>query len=224
MSYDDDADMLPEQITDDFICLDEQSRDRYFQGYLAGTLSEAQRQEFEDHIRVCFKCREELDDEQHRHFNRIVRHLKAYRQYEDAAGVFFAEPLPITMISDYGQRDLLPYYKETPFPDRLAASSGASSAVQFPVTVEYAQGQLIGQFWNRAGQLVFRLKKSALGQEQGRCQLIYTSGSDPPEVHTFDIREGQDQRLGPFEDFIASDTLHDVSTALQRFQVILKKE
>lgn len=205
MSYD-DLDQLPENLTDDFICLDEAIRARYFDKYMCGTLSAPQRQEFEEHVRICFKCQEDVG-----YFRWVTRALTAC-----------AEPLPVSAIYDYQHFDLKPYYDEKPLSDRLAAAKDTSSRLTPPVTIEYLKGQVVGQFWKRPGGLFFRLKKSTIGPKRLVCTLIYTSEADPSDTRTFEFREGEEKRLGLFEEFVASDTIQAMLAAIKRFQLVLK--
>jgi len=204
-----DQENIPE-----FICVDPDVRTQYFDGYLDGTLSEADKQEFEDHLLFCFKCREDFE-----YWQWVIRKLQGISKF------FFQNyvdrPLPVYSVYDRNQLDLTPYYDEKPLMNRLAASSGRSDRLAFPVTVEYAEGQVAGQFWKRTGQLFYRLHKSTIGQETVACTLIYTSSTDPSDVRTFEFREGQEKRLGAFREFVPSDTIQGMLEAMKRFQLVM---
>ena len=55
------------------------------------------------------------------------------------------------------------------------------------------------------------------------CTLIYRSSSDPSESKTFEFREGQDKRLGPFSEFVPSNTIQGMLAAIKQFRVLLKR-
>ena len=80
--------------------------------------------------------------------------------------------LPITSIIDGIGIDLTDAYHR-PIVNQLAAASTSSERIFFPITVVYAEGQVIGQFLKRAGQLFFRLSESAINNEKSICTLVY---------------------------------------------------
>jgi hypothetical protein len=124
-------------------------------------------------------------------------------------------PLPLTSLLDGNLQDLSPDYHEAPLMDQLAAAQETTGTVSFPFTVEFANGQVIGQFLKRAGHLFFRLKKSS-----ATCTLIYTSS---PEHKTYVFQEGDDKRLGLFEEFVTTNTMQGMVAAIKRFHIFMKK-
>ena len=50
-----------EIMTEGFECVDPEVGEQYLHGYVAETLSEDQRQDFEDHLVFCHKCQEDLE-------------------------------------------------------------------------------------------------------------------------------------------------------------------
>ena len=114
--------------------------------------------------------------------------------------------------------------------ERLSASSASmekSGELIFPITVEYAGGQIIGDFWRRAGypgHLFYKLKKSTIEQETYTCTLVYTSGTDPSDVRTFELREGENKRIGDFREFVTSDTRQEMLNVMRQFRLLLKRK
>lgn len=271
----DDLESRAGQIGDEFICIDPEVREKHFERYQNSSLPEAERQEFEDHLRFCLKCQEDLGEQspcvdpelrdqylagyqQHSlsdperqefelhldfclkcqrdtGFSRqeddeyvewAVDRFQAAMPHQAAPSEFFFQQdaeksLPVSAIYDYHHLDLKPYYDEKPLSDRLAAAKDTPTRLAHPVTIEYLEGQVVGQFWKRPGGLFFRLKKGDIGQKRVVYTLIYTSATDPSETRTFEFQEGEEKRLGLFEDFVASDTIQAMIEAIKRFQLVL---
>ena len=93
----------------------------------------------------------------------------------------------------------------------------------FPITVTYADGQVIGQFQRRGNSLFYDLKKSTIHHETFPCALIYTSPSDPKDIRTFQLREGQCKRLGDIREFLPSKTMQGILEALKHFTLVIKR-
>ena len=74
-------------------------------------------------------------------------------------------PLPVTAILDGNAQDLIQDYYKLPLMEQLAASTETTAELTFPMTVEYAGGQVIGQFLKRVKLEAVRL--SRLGQVTG---------------------------------------------------------
>jgi hypothetical protein len=196
-----------ESLTEDFECVDPEVGEQYLYQYLAETLSEDQRQGFEDHLVFCHKCQEDLE-----YLRWAVQQLKTHWTPT-------IMPLPVTSLVDGNQQDLLHDYYEEPFMDQLAASQKTAEVVSFPITVKYAKGEVIGQFLKRGKQLFFRLKKSS-----NDCTLIYRSPSAPSESKTFEFCEGQDKRLGTFSEFVTSNTIQGMLAAIKQFHIFMKQK
>lgn len=267
----DDLESRAGQIGDEVICIDPEVREKHFERYQNGSLPEAERQEFEDHLRFCLKCQEDLGEqspcvdselrnqylagyqqnslsdperqefELHLDFCLNCQRATGFPRQDDDEYVEWAidkfqavapaefvfqqyaeKPLPVSAIYDYHHLDLKSYYDEKPLSDRLAAAKDTPTRLAPPVTIEYLEGQVVGQFWKRPGGLFFRLKKSTIGQKRVVCTLIYISESDPSDTRTFEFREGEEKRLGLFEDFVTSDTIQAMIDAIKRFQLVLK--
>lgn len=199
-----------ETIANDFVCVDSEVGEHYLYKYLAETLSDDQKQEFEDHLIFCRKCQEDIE-----YMRWTIQQLKAAWKpvLEDEDSL-----LRVTSIFDGNFQDLLHDYYEKPLTDQLAAAAKTSGELTFPITVEYMGGQVIGQFLKRAGQLFFRLKKSSY-----RCILMYKSPSVPSESKTFEFREGEDKRIGPFREFVHSNTIQGMLKAIKQFRLLLKR-
>lgn len=214
----------------DLECVDPEVRASHLYAYLAETLSAQARHIFDDHLFFCRKCQEDRN-----YLEWAIRQLQAYAVQNQASLdgereiSFFLEkhlgvPLPVTSIHDGNQRPLRDEYYEKPLLNQLAAAGGTSAELTFPFTVEYAGGQVVGEFLKRAGYLFFRMKKSAINQHKVGCTLIYTSPTDPPKILTFDLEEGDDRRLGLFQEFVSSNTIQGMLAAIKQFQVIVKKQ
>lgn len=204
---------LPEDLSDpdeEFLCPDPEVRERCLHGYLSHALSDRERREFEAHLGLCFKCREDVD-----YFRWTARQIRNVQRIS-------AEPaLSPEALYDFAGTDLLPYYNDRPLTEQLAAASGRVGRVGFPVTVEYLQGQVVGEFRKRAGYLFFHLKRSTVGAQQVACALVFSAERDPGGERAFELQEGDEKRLGPLRDFAASDTIQDITQALKRFRLVV---
>lgn len=176
----------------------------------------------QDHLELCAACAAEV-----LRIRLIEAEFDAFPT-EDPAGVLFREdaanPLPVTAVYDRMTSDLIHDYYAKPLMDRLAAATGKDSELTFPITVEYADGQIIGEFWKRAGYLFYRLKKSAHDQQQYLYTLVYTSPADPEDLRTFELREGENKRLGTFREFVAADTKQTMLQTMRQFRMFLKQK
>lgn len=197
-------------MTEAFECVDPEVGTEYLYNYLAESLSEDQRQDFEDHLVFCHKCQEDLE-----YLQWALQQLKAHWT---PTGTGALTPLPVTSLVDGNLQDLLHDYYEKPLGDQLAASTESTAELIFPITIEYANGQVIGQFLKRAGHLFFRLKKSST-----ECTLIYRSPSAPSESKTFTFREGEDKRLGVFSEFVTTNTIQGMLAAIKQFHIFIKQ-
>lgn len=142
-----------ENVTNEFVCVDPEVGEHYLYAYLAETLSETQKQEFEDHLIFCRKCQEDLE-----YMHWAVQQLKSYHTQiattgeecsqskspqdasfsQDNSEIFFQSyldvPLPVTSVTDGNAQNLIHDYHEKPLIDQLAASA--------ETTVEMRQFQL----------------------------------------------------------------------------------
>ena len=143
---------------------------------------------------------------------------------EDLWQKYSAEPLSVTAVYDRNTPDLIHNYYQKPLMERLAASTESSGELTFPITVEYADGQIIGEFWRRAGHLFYRLKKSTIGHDKFVGILIYTSPSHPEKNQTFEIQEEYNKRIGSFREFVKTDTKQEMLNVMRRFRLFLKRE
>jgi hypothetical protein len=214
----------PEPLDERF-CLDPQVGSQRLSDYLTETLSSDERAEFEHHLSYCLKCQEELV------YLSWVLHQVATRPrpgssaspLQDSSKNFtaqYGELLAVTSLYDWNQEDLTHAYYETPLVERLAASTDTSESLTFPVTVEYAGGLAIGQFWRRAGQLSYRLTKSP--PEHVSC-LLYFPITNPSDAQTFEVRPNVEQWLGEVRAFIAADTPAAIIHALKQFHLYCYK-
>jgi len=194
-------------IREEMECVDPEIGTQYLDRYIAETLSESQKQAFEDHLIFCLKCQEEIN-----YLRWALQQLKAHWTPT-------IMPLPVTSLVDGNLQDWLHDFYEEPFMDQLAASKETAGTVSFPITIEFANGQVIGQFLKRAGYLFFRLKKSS-----AECLLIYGSPSAPSASKTFEFREGEDKRLGAFREFVTTNTIQGMLAAIKRFHLLLKRK
>jgi len=194
-------------LTDDFECVDPQVGEHYLHGYVAESLSREACRDFENHVVFCHKCREDLD------------YLRwATQQLKDHWTPNGLTPLLITALHDDIGTNVLHHYDDAPLVEQLAAST-ETGAVRFPFTLTCAGGQVSGQFLKRAGHLFFRLTKSAAD-----CTLIYRSPQMPSESKMFTLAEGEDKRLGAFDEFVSENTTQGILEALKRFQLFMKSE
>jgi hypothetical protein len=195
-------------LTEDFECVDPEVGEQYLHGYVADSLSNEQRQDFDDHLVFCHKCQEDLE-----YLRWATQQVKTHWT---PTGEGALTPLPVTALVDGNLQDLLHDYYEKPLGEQLAAAAETTAELAFPITMEYANGEIIGQFLKRAGHLFFRLKKSS-----DTCTLVYTSIS---ESKTFVLREGDDKRLGRFNEFVTTNTIQGMVTAIKQFQLLLKRK
>ncbi len=201
-------------VTEDFECVDPQVGEHYLHGYVAESLSREACRDFENHVVFCHKCQEDL------------AYLRwATQQLKDHWTPDGLTPLVITALHDDIGTNLLHHYAEAPLVEQLAAST-ETGAVRFPFTLTCADGQVSGQFLKRAGHLFFRLQKSAVD-----CTLIYRSPLTASELKLttsaskmFTLAEGEDKRLGAFDEFVAENTTRGILEALKRFQLFMKSE
>ncbi len=198
-------------MTEEFECVDPEVGEQYLYNYLAETLSEDQRQGFEDHLVFCHKCQEDSE-----YLRWAVQQLKIHWTLTGKGAL---TPLPVTSLVDGNLQDWLHDLYEEPLTERLAAAQESTGTLKFPITIEFADGQVIGQFLKRAGHLFFRLKKSLNG-----CTLIYRSPSAPSESQAFEFCEGDDKRLGPFSEFVTTNTVQGMVAAIKQFQIFMQQK
>ncbi len=220
-----------ENIPLEFICTDPELREQYFDDYFEGVLQGSQKRKFEIHLRFCRKCQEDIE-----YMRWVSQKLKLYKppgevEEPPSQSDFFFQKygrrfLPITSITTLNSLNLTDYYHERPAEEELAASADTPDelALEFPITMEYANGNIIGEFRERAGLLFYRLTKSTVDRETFRCTLRYTPAVQPSEEQTYDLCEGEDKELGTLHDFIPADTIQGIVNALQQFQLRIKRE
>lgn len=194
-------------------CLDPEVGQRLIAS-LAEPQSEKERTEFEEHLSFCMKCRQELEDLQ-----RSLQQLAFLEHRERFFRTRQQYPLVVTSIFDPGAgRELIEYYHGEPFIHELAAAE-TSSEIHL-LEVQYADGNVIGQFWKRVGHLFYRLKDSTIDWTNSMCKLIHT-----PTQQTFEFHEkGQELLLGLYEDFVATDTVQGFLNAIKRFDCIVTRK
>lgn len=213
-----------QDMTEDFVCVDPEVGEAYIEAYLAKTLTHTQQQEFEDHLVFCLKCQRDL-----KYLQWVVRNLKEHHAQifttQSETGQLQDFPLPVIAVRDGKTQDLIHDYYEKPLQEQFAAAAGHPAELTFPITVEYAEGQVIGQFLKRAGHLFFRLKKNRPAQEEpGEYRLIYTSPHDPADTRVFTLQEGDDRCLGLFSEFVPSKTIQAMIAAIKQFQLAFKRQ
>lgn len=188
--------------------------------YATGVSTDQELSIIRDHLELCAKCSEEV--------LRIRLTEADLASESQSVPLFFREhlnePLPVTAVYDRNTPDLIHDYYQRPLLERLAASTGTASELTFPLTVEYADGQIVGEFWKRAGYLFYRLKKSALDQQHYLCTLVYSSSTDPTDVRTFELYEGEHKRIGDFRELVAADTKQAMLQTMQQFRMFLKQK
>lgn len=214
-------------MLEEFACIDPEVGSVYLDGYVMETLSEDQRQAFENHLVFCLPCQEGLA---YRRWlvDQLQQHPPANFTFSSPQAVFFFEtfldkPLPVTSISTPDIPELIDEYQGKAVVERFAASTEASGKLTFPITVKYVDGQVIGQFHKRAGQLFYELKKSTIGGETFPCALIYTPPSDSDDFKVFQLREGLNKRLGAFQEFVPSETIQGMLKVMKQFQLVVKE-
>ena len=213
-----------QNMIEDFVCVDPDVGEAYLEAYRAKTLTQTQQQEFEDHLVFCLKCQRDL-----KYLQWVVRHLKEHQTQifpPHSEPVQLPEtPLPVSAVSDGKAQDLMHDYYEKPLQEQFAASAEHPAELTFPITVEYAEGQVIGQFLKRTGYLFFRLKKNRRVQEgAGEYRLVYTSPHDPADTRIFTLQEGDDRCLGLFSEFVPSKTIQGMVAAIRQFQLAIKRQ
>lgn len=185
--------------------------------YATGVSTEQELSIIRDHLELCAGCAEEV---------LRIRLIEADIAPESQSALpFFREhlneALPVTAVYDRNTPDLIHDYYQRPLLERLAASSGTASELTFPLTVEYADGQIVGEFWKRAGQLFYCLKKSAIENQSYTCTLRYTSSTNPSDVRIYELHEGEHKRIGDFREFVSSDTRQEMLNVMRQFQLVL---
>lgn len=200
---------------DERFCLDPLVGEQRLSDYLTETLSSEQRAEFEHHLSYCLKCHEDLEYLTWI-FQQVTTRNSASTWEDLNSTTLYGEALEITSIYDWNQENLTHVYYDTPLMERLAASSDPAESLTFPITVEYADGRVIGQFWQRAGQLSYRLTKSPPDQV---FFLLYLPIVNPSKVKTFEVHLDVEQWLGDIREFIAADTPTAIVHALKQFHL-----
>ena len=228
--YDDEA------AHEAFTCVDPEVGSALLYGYVAHTLTEEDRQAFEDHLCLCLKCEEELEwlrDLLHTLKTDLPLSLQDTLRGLVQQGVVQAEdsefffrvythlPLPVSGIEDLNRTNLMPEYQGAPLVERLAASTEVSEGPAFPLTVSYLDGAVIGQFRRRAGQLFFRLHSETFAQQPVACLLQYPSPEEAGRFDSLMIRVGEEKRLGAFRAFAPSNTMQEMLTTLKHFELRL---
>ena len=173
-----------------------------------------------DHLEWCAGCAEEV---------LRIRLIEADMASESQSAPPFSrehlnKALPVTAVYDRNTPDLIHGYYQRPLMERLAASTGTASELTFPLTVEYADGQVIGEFWKRAGQLFYHLKKCTIQEQTYTCVLRYTSSMNPSDGRIYELHEGEHKRLGAFRDFVRSDTRQKMLNVIRQFQLLLSQK
>ncbi len=79
--------------------------------------------------------------------------------------------------------------------------------VVFPIIVEYADGQIIGEFWKRADLLSFKLRTSLIEQEE--FVLVYKSIPQGSVVKIFEIHDDEAIDIGEIQDFFTKTIPHE---------------
>lgn len=194
--------------TEEYVCVNPEIGED-LHDFLDHTLPEPRRKRFENHLVFCRKCQEDLA-----YLRWIMTNVKA----RELRNTFEDRGLTITAVFDGDRQHLHHLYQ--PLSERLAAAANElHDDIIFPYVVEYADGQVVGEFRRRTELLFFYLKKSPMP-----CQLIYTPGDAPAKSQTFEFHEGEEKRLGLFQDFVSSETIQGMLKGIQRFQVVLKQQ
>lgn len=186
--------------------------------YELGQLSEEEMELFEQHLFECEYCANEVFDD-----ITFVEVLKTTIQ-ENVMRTVPGTPLLVTSLYDRKNLNLSDDYFDRQKHERLAAAAGDVGKLAFPVTVEYADGKVVGQFRKRAGQLFFRLVNSTIKQKTYTCLLTFTPPSHPSEKKIFELHEGEDKALGDMNEFVISNTIQGFLETLKQFQLALKSE
>ena len=202
-------------LVNKLICVIPEIGDKNLSAYVAGDLSEDERQLFEEHLPFCRKCQEEL-----KHIHWILEQFKARKEIFADSDTDINTVLPVTLIHDWNDKNLTPYYHKKPTTEELAAATDSVLSVAFPITVEYENGQVVGEFWNRMEQLFFRLKQCP-GSRQ--YLLVFHGQHLPHRTQKFKL-QGEETWLGTFSDFVASETTQGIVQAIQQFQLIVNVE
>jgi len=223
-------------------CVDPTVGEHILHGYLAEALPNEQKQRFEDHLPLCLKCQEDLkyvrwvlqqlgssEGKTGTKVNKLQPVLAQSDETSQDLAAFFLEEyideaLPVTLVYNRDNPNLTHDYYGKPLMDKLAASTKASGELTFPITVEYAGGHVIGQFWKRVGHLFFRLVKSTAEPERFSYGLVYTSASDPSDTRVFELQVRGDKRIGGFREFVKSNTIQEMLKVMRQFKLFLKRK
>ncbi len=114
-------------------------------------------------------------------------------------------------------RDLTPYLASGYAPHTSQMAAAGSSRI-FPLTVEYADGEITGKLSTAGRQVFFELVQVSKNFQAG-ILLVGTIHHPVVMLKSWSILPGQKQRLGIMYDLFESVELPHITDALQRFHV-----
>lgn len=209
-------------LSEEFLCVDPEVGEQYFERYFAGSLSPDQSQTFERHLELCRNCQERLDSLGEEPYTQWIE--TALAQCPQTALLDAAEqPLPPTSILGPGGVEYIRQYYHPPAAATLAAA-GAEQRQQLHLTVTYANGQATGTFRRRGTQLYFALQIHQQASPPFTGALTYASPDNPEENRRFEARDGGEIRLGGLTEFCAEFTVQGLLEGIRQFHLTLRQD
>ena len=208
----DDGRMIDEQKTtdvssladDEYFCIDPEAGEDRLDGYVAETLTAAQRQAFEAHLPFCDKCRQELN-----YVQWALRRLAASTPSDNA--------LPIIELTDFFKENLLFEYDEAPLFGQMAAAGHPHKSLEFPLPVAYDNGtaRVRGEFWRRGTCLTYRLLEC---QPEQTYTLTYTV-RDSGAMNAVALRNNEEVLICAIEDLTDTNDPRQLLQAIKEMRL-----
>lgn len=194
---------------DEYLCVDSEVGEELFDGYMAETLFEEQRQAFEAHLPFCEKCQRELE------YARWALRRLADRPFSEI-------PLPTIELLDDFEHNLLLDYDDDPMFGRMAASGHAVKPLEFPLTMTYANGtiRVRGEFWRRGNFLTYRLREC---QPDQAYTLSYTL-PDSGVTQAVALRKDEEVVVCAIEDLVETNEPRQFLQAIKEMRLLVSEK
>lgn len=202
-------------LADDFVCIDRERGEKLIDGYFAKTLSAEEEQAFDMHRHLCLKCREDVE-----YMQWVLQALKSNTPFSEPSPEEI--PLKVTSVCDPQQNVTAFFHDPSLYHELAAEGAGQIHVQQFPLTLEFADGLVIGEFRNALGVLCFQPQTIAIDPERYACVLAYAPTSGEGRK-TWELSEREEIWLGNLHDFAPSlsPTPQQVFAALRHFHIVL---
>lgn len=151
-------------------------------------------------------------------YNRVLERDPAFWDIPAGQEFFLADVwLPLTAAQNEN-RDILPYILPEYNPATYALSASKPRAL-FPLTLEYAGGNVKGTLFTGGSSLFFELEEVSQAFEQG-VKLVGRILTPAPRLKVWTITPGKPQKLGTIAELFGSTALTDVArTSLKMLKV-----